>query len=133
MKRHNSLYVVDVQSGHKELIVVSYLPENPVFLLISENDQEIRINGLDIYEAFNSYRIRLEHESKFIMCNGSRFDTFPSGNLRGMSNGTKTYLLEFGKKPSRILNLLDESTENIATQKKQFEFYKNWLKSFQTK
>ncbi|MET6997066.1 hypothetical protein [Chitinophaga defluvii] len=83
-------------------------------------------SGTDLYECLQLCRKRLEGDGIFILCNGSRIDTYPSRQLRDTSNGVRTYLLEAGKTPSIILNLLDFTECNIGTIQEQNNYYKKW-------
>lgn len=100
---------------------------NPDFnTKLTWNGKIYSYSGIDLYECLQWYRSQLENEDIFILCNGSKIDTYPSGQLRDMSNGIHTYLLEMNKAPSIILNLLGFSDHNIGTIQEQNDYYKKW-------
>jgi hypothetical protein len=89
-------------------------------------------SGDDLFESLSNLRSKLEQLNWFIMCFGSRIDTYPSRMSRQMSGGKKLYLLKMGE-PANEQNLVDTfeatSAEKIGTLAEQLAYYRQWLNS----
>ncbi len=96
------------------------------FTKLKIDNQVYECNAVDMYACLEYYRLLLEKQDTFILCYGSRIDTYPSGMLRDMSGGFRTYLLVWGELPTIVVNLLDYSDEKIGTVKEQKDYYDKW-------
>ncbi len=95
---------------------------------------EYSCKGEDLFDCLTELRLQnLEKRGSLILCNGARFDVYPSRMSRQMSGGRKAYIMRIGQ-PSRRTDLVDifdpvEDFSSVATVAEQKDFYKKWLNS----
>lgn len=78
------------------------------------------------FMALINIRESLEKMDKFLLCNGSRYDVYPSGMS---AIGNKAYILELGKPGIKLVNIFKPCSKNIDLVQKQKEYREDWLKS----
>ena len=91
-----------------------------------------KIENDDLFNALIMLRRELEAEGGNLLCNGARFDVYPSGMSREMGGGRKAYVLHQGSPALRddLVDILDYSSpEFVGTIKQQEEFYEKWVSS----
>lgn len=113
--------------------VVSYRGEPPCVLTFQSSELgEHQFSGIDVFECLCNLRRFLEEKGWRILCNGARFDAYPSGMSRDMSGGHKLYIRKIGQHPQRsdLVKIFDKAEpEKIGTIEEQLSYYKQWLES----
>lgn len=90
------------------------------------------VKGKDYFECLIQLRSIFNHKDSEILCNGCRYDVYPSRMSRQMSKGLKAYVLTLGKqaKQNDIVDIFGKAErEKIGTVQQQREYYTNWLNS----
>lgn len=91
------------------------------------------VQGVDIFECLCKLReILHEQHDVYILCAGSRVDTYSSGAARNMSGGQVLFSYTFGKYPTRDdeVRIFDSTTpDKIGSLEEQFRYHDDWLRS----
>jgi hypothetical protein len=107
--------------------------QQPAILILRNATRGERpFEGVDIFEATLEIRRHLESEGLLLLCNGSRFDAYPSGMSRQMSSGRKLYLHQIGVpgRPGTVVDIFDEApTDRVGTIARQDEYMAKWRNS----
>ena len=111
------------------------------YSLTDNNEAQIILNyerkklvqiARDFFEALCLIRLQLEAENTMILCNGSRYDAYPSGMSRQMSNGLALYINKL-REPSKrqdLVNIFDYADADfISSVSEQQDFHNKWLAS----
>ena len=111
-----------------------YYPEKPLWFIdcIDPNGEFKRFKGNDLFDCLCELRKTFQRNSWFILCNGVRIDSYPSGMSRDMGGAKKVYINKLGLRPERIdlVKIFDEAPlDNIGTVDEQIAYHKLWLES----
>ncbi|MBL1178741.1 hypothetical protein [Pantanalinema sp. GBBB05] len=91
------------------------------------------VEGVDIFECLCKLRqILHERHNVYILCAGSRIDTYSSGAARNMSGGRVLFSYILGKFPTRDdeVRIFDLTTPNkVGSPEEQLRYHMDWLKS----
>jgi hypothetical protein len=102
-------------------------------VLFEYKDDQIGFSSNDSFPFFALAKIRLELEKngKYILCNGSRVDVFPSGMT---VSGLMAYELVLGRPATKLVNILEEFTDInfITCVEAQKQHRMLWLKSIKS-
>lgn len=91
-----------------------------------------KFEGQDLFSSLRLLRRYFEEGGAKVLCNGARFDAYPSGMGRSMGRGRKIYLLTHGEQARRT-NLVDifdyAAPEQVGSNEEQDRYYKGWINS----
>jgi len=92
------------------------------------DEKEINVSKEFAFFALVELRLELEKEQIKLVCEGSRYDVYPSGM---QLDGFAACELELFKRVTIIVDILDETQliDKIATVKEQEDFYHKWFDS----
>jgi hypothetical protein len=122
--------VFDMKIDKKFDALVAYTLDsssNNITFSFSNIKKEFK-SEIDLWEAFKELMLWLEINELKLSLYGCRYDVHASGFLRSSSNGVLAYLLYDGKPTSvdDIVNVFDESNDNIGTLKNKLDYYNSW-------
>lgn len=86
----------------------------------------------DYFDCLLKIRETLDRNGLKILCNGARYDVYPSRMSRQMSMGIKAYVLVKGRQASEkdLIGIFDEAEPaRIGTIEQQRSYYNEWLES----
>ena len=105
---------------------------NHVNLSWAINDLNGEATGDDYFDCLLEIRESFEKTNMKILCNGARYDVYPSRMSRQMGKGIKAYVMIKGKQAMED-SLVDifESADlvKIGTVQQQRDYYNAWLDS----
>jgi hypothetical protein len=127
-------YKINILNESRSIIIGEIkIFKNPISLECIIGSETFKTQANDYFECLIKLREIFEKRKWILLCNGSRYDVFPSGMARDMGKGLKAYKLEMGK-PAKIedlVNIFEEAEiEKIGTIEEQKEYYKKWVESF---
>jgi hypothetical protein len=131
--------IVDMLIGNLKTqgsISYSLTDNNEAQIILSYEQRVLAQIAKDFFEALCLIRLQLEAENIIILCNGSRYDAYPSGMSRQMSNGLALYIHKLGEPSKRqdLVNIFDRADmELISSVSEQKDFYYKWLASLSNK
>jgi hypothetical protein len=92
-----------------------------------------QVQGVDIFEClFKLRKILHEQHDVYLLCAGSRIDTYSSGAARNMSGGRIQFIYTFGEYPTRAnqVQIFDSTTsDKVGSLEEQIRYHNDWLKS----
>jgi hypothetical protein len=117
--------------------VVSY-PGNPLCSVefYSPKLGKEQVTSPDIFGCLCELRYFLDSENWKILCNGARFDAYPSAMSRQMGGGQKLYVLKLNTQPTRadLVNIFDQADiDQVGTVEAQIAYYQQWVESVSSK
>ena len=112
------------------------------FILLKDSHTSLRLvignkliheaTGDDYFHCLVNMREYCDSIGFKILCNGARYDVYPSRMGRQMSEGKLAYKMHLGKQASEddlVDIFLETDSEFIGTKEEQEKFYKKWIKS----
>lgn len=114
--------------------ILNFFEGSPLYLEFIFNEEKLNFTGRDFFDCLVKLRESLEERRFFLLCNGARYDVYPSRMTRQMGLGIKAYRMELGKPATidDIVNIFEETEPSkIGTIKDQQLYYKKWLASLQ--
>ena len=98
----------------------------------SEYNVAEEVNGFDYFDCLVQIRETFEKDGYKILCNGARYDVYPSQMSRQMGKGLKAYKLTIGKQATEkdLVDIFDPTdAARIGTVEQQKKYYDDWIKS----
>ena len=127
-------YIVSILDENKSKIIGEIeLFKKPTSIECTIENEKLQIQANDYFECLIKLREIFEKRGWLILCNGSRYDVYPSSMSRDMGKGIKAYQMKLGKKVRMedLVNIFEEAKiDKIGTIEEQKAFYNKWLKSF---
>ena len=112
--------------------IYSYGEHDSYISMISKDGDRKNFVGEDLYGSFRFLRAHFEKNGAKVLCNGSRFDAYPSRMSRSMGGGKKIYILTKGEQ-ARFNDLVDlfdyADPENIGSVQDQENYFEEWVSS----
>lgn len=90
------------------------------------------VRASDYFDCLVQIRKNFEKENFRILCNGARYDVYPSQMSRQMGKGLKAYVMTLGKQALEedLVNIFDPAEiTKIGTVEQQKSYHNEWLKS----
>ncbi len=123
---------IATSSGERELCKIEFTQGVPVTLSTrSARFGELLFTDDNLFAAMSAYRLRLEQDGYFLLCNGARRDAYPSQMALQMG-GRKIYLLPTGRQTSRedLVDIFGAATiEQVCTVAEQRDSYEAWIRN----
>ena len=108
--------------------------KEPVSMECVVDGEKIEVQATDYFDCLIVLREKLENRQWLILCNGARYDVYPSPELRKVGLGIKAYRMEIGlpAKTEDMVNILDETEiDKIGTIDEQKNYFEEWLQSLE--
>lgn len=114
--------------------LIAYANEPLCNLSFSHPELEThQVQGVDIFECMFTLReILHEQHDIYLLCAGSRIDTYSAGAARNMSGGRILFIYTFGKCPTRAdeVRIFDPaSPDRVGSVEEQVRYHDEWLRS----
>ena len=98
----------------------------------SQGNLNGEVHAEDYFAGLIQVREIFSKKNIVVLCNGARYDVYPSRMSRQMSKGIKAYALTLGRQTSQadlvdIFGLAD--LNKIGTPQQQKDYYEKWLNS----
>jgi hypothetical protein len=92
-----------------------------------------QVQGVDIFDSLRELRkILYEQYDVYLLCAGSRVDTYPSGASRNMTGGRVQFIYTLGRDPTRSdeVKIFDSATPSqVGSVEEQLGYHDEWLRS----
>jgi hypothetical protein len=99
---------------------------------LNDSDSKGAVEANDYFDCLVEIRKIFERDDLRILCNGCRYDVYPSRMSRQMGRGMKAYIMVLGKQAteSDLVGVFDSTdSSRVKTVEDQKEYYTAWLNS----
>lgn len=111
-------------------LIQNFDSENSCILRVTIPDNVIEIVADNFFHCL--YKLKEQYPNILMYCKGYKENVYPSRMALQMSSGLMAYEMKMGYPAKRndLVNIFDfEDTNLTVSNKKQEEFFKNWIKS----
>jgi hypothetical protein len=126
------MHVIIQNQEHARIEAEIILNKNPVSIDCIVDRESFKTYGTDYFNCLVELRKIFEARNWLLLCNGCRYDVYPSGMSRSMGLGKKAYKMELGKqaKMEDLLNIFDYAElDKISSVEKQKDNFNKWIES----
>lgn len=129
---NKDIVIFDFKSSFQESISFMLNEEELTTISFYYNAEHCIFKAHDYFACLTLVRDFFWKKNKKVICNGARYDVYPSGMLSQMSKGLKVYQLKIGTKSGLndiVETFASAELEKIGSLSDQEDFYKRWLES----